>query len=90
MAAEKIDANRGDLFEAFFAAAVAARFVKRVKTKSQKRLPPVTSSDVDKILTEMMKGGYQKNVNDVGSAIVDTVTVNLSIPRKASAFLQTR
>jgi len=29
MAAEKIDANRGDLFEAFFAAAVAARFVKR-------------------------------------------------------------
>ena len=90
MAAEKIDANRGDLFEAFFAAAVAARFVKRVKTKSQKRLPPITTSDVDKILTEMMRGGYQKNVNDVGSAVVDTVTVNLSIPRKASAFLQTR
>ena len=60
MAAEKIDANRGDLFEAFFAAAVAARFVKRVKTKSQKRLPPITTSDVDKILTEMMRGGYQK------------------------------
>ena len=53
MAAEKIDANRGDLFEAFFAAAVAARFVKRVKIKSQKRLPPITSSDVDKILSEI-------------------------------------
>ena len=90
MAAEKISANRGDLFEAFFAAAVAARFVKRAKTRSQKRLPPVSPSDVDKILTEMMKGGYQKNVNDVGSAVIDTVTVNLSIPKKATDFLQTR
>ena len=36
MAAEKIDANRGDLFEAFFAAAVAARFVKRAQTRSEK------------------------------------------------------
>jgi|TARA_B100000035_G_scaffold256129_1_gene225924 hypothetical protein len=90
MAAEKISANRGDLFEAFFAAAVAARFVKRAKTRSQKKLPLVTSNDVDKVLTEMMKGGYQKNVNDVGSAVIDTVTVNLSIPKKASAFLQTK
>jgi len=90
MAAEKINANRGDLFEAFFAAAVAARFVKRAKTRSQKKLPLVTSNDVDKVLTEMMKGGYQKNVNDVGSAVIDTVTVNLSIPKKASAFLQTK
>lgn len=90
MAAEKISANRGDLFEAFFAAAVAARFVKRAKTRSQKKLPLITSNDVDKVLTEMMKGGYQKNVNDVGSAVIDTVTVNLSIPKKASAFLQTK
>ena len=90
MAAEKISANRGDLFEAFFAAAVAARFVKRAKTRSQKKLPLVTSNDVDKVLTEMMKGGYQKNVNDVGSAVIDTVTVNLSIPKKATDFLQTR
>ena len=87
MASEKIDANRGDLFEAFFAAAVAARFVKRAKTRSAKILPRITSGDVDNILSEMMKGGYTKNVNDVCSAVVDTVTVNVSIPRKASLFL---
>lgn len=90
MAAEKIDANRGDLFEAFFAAAVAARFVKRAKTKNAKSLPPINAGDVEKILTEMMKDGYRKNVNDVGSAVIDTVTVNVSIPAKASKFLQTR
>jgi len=90
MAAEKIDANRGDLFEAFFAAAVAARFVKRAKEKKAKILPRISVSDVDKVLAEMMKKGYTKNVNDVGSAIIDTVTVNVSIPKKASDFLQTR
>jgi hypothetical protein len=89
MAAEKIDANRGDLFEAFFAAAVAARFVKRAKSR-QNTLPSISSSDVDAVLTEMMKTGYIKNVNDVGSAVIDTVTVNVSIPKKASAFLQNR
>jgi len=90
MAAEKIDANRGDLFEAFFAAAVAARFVKRAKEKKAKILPRISVSDVDKVLAEMMKKGYTKNVNDVGSAVIDTVTVNVSIPKKASDFLQTR
>lgn len=88
MAAEKIDANRGDLFEAFFAAAVAARFVKRAKTRNAKTLPRISAGDVEEVLTEMMKKGYVKNVNDVGSAIIDTVTVNVSIPKKASAFLQ--
>ena len=90
MAAEKIDANRGDLFEAFFAAAVAARFVKRAKEKKAKTLPRISASDVDKVLSEMMKKGYTKNVNDVGSAVIDTVTVNVSIPKKASAFLAKR
>ena len=90
MAAEKIDANRGDLFEAFFAAAVAARFVKRAKEKKAKTLPRISTSDVDKVLSEMMKKGYTKNVNDVGSAVIDTVTVNVSIPKKASAFLAKR
>jgi len=90
MAAEKIDANRGDLFEAFFAAAVAARFVKRAKTKSAKVLPKISSNDVDGVLTEMMKKGYTKNVNDVGSAVIDTVSVNVSIPKKALSFLQDR
>ena len=88
MAAEKINANRGDLFEAFFAAAVAARFVKRAKEKKAKTLPRISTSDVDKVLSEMMKKGYTKNVNDVGSAVIDTVTVNVSIPKKASAFLE--
>jgi hypothetical protein len=88
MTTKKIDANRGDLFEAFFAAAVAARFVKRAQARSAKVLPRVTSSDVDKVLTEMMRGGYIKKVNDVGSAVIDTVTVNVSIPKKASNFLQ--
>ena len=90
MAAEKIDANRGDLFEAFFAAAVAARFVKRAKTKSAKTLPKITTIDVDVVLSEMMKRGYVKNVNDVGSAVIDTITVNVSIPKKALTFLQNR
>jgi hypothetical protein len=90
MAAEKIDANRGDLFEAFFAAAVAARFVKRAKERKAKTLPKISTSDVDKVLSEMMKKGYTKNVNDVGSAVMDTVTVNVSIPKKASAFLEKR
>ena len=90
MVAEKINANRGDLFEAFFAAAVAARFVKRAKERKAKTLPKISTSDVDKVLSEMMKKGYTKNVNDVGSAVMDTVTVNVSIPKKASAFLEKR
>ncbi len=90
MAAEKIDANRGDLFEAFFAAAVAARFVKRAKSRTEKVLPKITASDCDLVLTEMMKKGFTKKVNDVGSAVIDTVTVNVSIPKKASAFLSVK
>jgi len=88
--AEKISANRGDLFEAFFAAAVAARFVKRAKKKTAKSLPSVNASDVDDVLTQMMKKGYVKNVNDVGSAVIDTVSVNVSIPKKALDFLSVR
>ena len=88
MTSEKIDANRGDLFEAFFAAAVAARFVKRAKQKTAKKLPNITVTDVNTVLTEMMKSGYTKNVNDVGSAVIDTVTVYVSIPKKASDFLK--
>lgn len=88
--AEKIPANRGDLFEVFFAAAVAARFVKRAKTKSVKTLPTVSGSDVDAVLTEMMKSGYIKNVNDVGSAVIDTVSVSVSVPKKAQDFLSNR
>ena len=79
MAKAKIDANRGDLFEAFFAAAVAARFVKRMEKKTERKLPLVEGKDVDKVLTEMMKRGYKKKVNDVGSAIMDTVSVSVSI-----------
>ena len=85
-----IPANRGDLFEVFFAAAVAARFVKRAKQKTAKRLPSVTQSDVDAILTEMMKKGYTKNVNDVGSAVIDTVSVTVAVPQKAQTFLMER
>jgi hypothetical protein len=88
--AEKISANRGDLFEVFFAAAVAARFVKRAKTKSAKTLPTVSGSDVDNVLTEMMKSGYIKQVNDVGSAVIDTVSVSVSVPKKAQDFLSNR
>lgn len=88
--AEKISANRGDLFEVFFAAAVAARFVKRVKTRSSKLLPTVSSSDVDAVLTEMMKSGYIKKVNDVGSAVIDTVSVSVSVPKKAQDFLSNK
>jgi hypothetical protein len=88
--AEKISANRGDLFEVFFAAAVAARFVKRAKTKTSRTLPTVNVSDVDAILTEMMKKGYVKQVNDVGSAVIDTVSVSVSVPKKAQDFLATK
>ena len=82
-----IPANRGDLFEVFFAASVAARFVKRSKIKSAKTLPTVTQSDVDQVLTEIMKKGYTKNVNDVGSAVIDNVSVSVSVPQKAQSFL---
>lgn len=85
-----IPANRGDLFEVFFAAAVAARFVKRAKLKTSKTLPQVTQADVDTVLTEMMKNGYTKSVNDVGSAVIDTVSVTVSVPQKAQAFLGKR
>lgn len=88
--AEKISANRGDLFEVFFAAAVAARFVKRAKTKSAKTLPTVNSSDVDGVLNEMMKKGYIKQVNDIGSAVIDTVSVSVSVPQKAQIFLSNK
>ena len=87
MAKPKIDANRGDLFEAFFAAAVAARYVKRVSKKTSKKVPTIESSDVDAVLTEMLKSGYKKDVNDVGSAVFDNVSVTLQIPKKATAFL---
>ena len=88
MAKAKIDANRGDLFEAFFAAAVAARYVKRVSKKTSKKVPTIESSDVDAVLTEMLKSGYKKDVNDVGSAVFDNVSVTLQIPKKATAFLK--
>ena len=88
--AESIPANRGDLFEVFFAAAVAARFVKRAKLKTSKTLPTVNTSDVDIILTEMMKKGYVQQVNDVGSAVIDTVSVSVSVPKKAQDFLATK
>ena len=84
--APAIPANRGDLFEVFFAAAVAARFVKRAKLKTSKTLPQVTQSDVDTVLTEMMKKGYTKNVNDVGSAVIDTISVTVAVPQKAQRF----
>lgn len=89
MAAPKIDANRGDVFEACFAAAVAARFVKRAKTKKAP-LPLVNMADVDAVLTQIMSKGYISQVNDVGSAVIDTVTVNVAIPKKAFAFLSDR
>ena len=87
MAKPKIDANRGDLFEAFFAAAVAARYVKRVKTRSASILPKVEPSDVEDVLSNMIKSGYSTRVKDVGSVRMDTVSVSLSIPKKATAFL---
>jgi len=88
--APAIPANRGDLFEVFFAAAVAARFVKRAKLKTAMVLPKVTQSDVDTVLTEMMKKGYTKNVNDVGSAVMDTISVTVAVPQKAQKFLSER
>ena len=88
--AASIPANRGDLFEVFFAAAVAARFVKRAKLKTSKTLPQVTQSDVDTVLTEMMRTGYTVNVNDVGSAVIDTVSVTVAVPQKAQRFLSVR
>ena len=88
--APSIPANRGDLFEVFFAAAVAARFVKRAKLKTSKTLPQVTQSDVDTVLTEMMRTGYTVNVNDVGSAVIDTVSVTVAVPQKAQRFLSER
>ena len=86
MAAPKIDANRGDIFEACFAAAVAARFVKRAKNKKS-TLPPVTLAETDKILAQIMSGGYTQQVNDVNSAVIDTVSVSVAIPAKAANFL---
>ena len=36
----------------------------------------------------MLKTGYKKKVNDVGSSVYDTVSFTRSIPKKATAFLQ--
>ena len=88
MATEKLEANRGDLFEVFFAAAVAARFIKRARMKTATKLPSISTGDINTILREMMKGGYQRSVNDVGSAVVDTVSVNVAVPQKAAEFLK--
>lgn len=89
MAAPKINANRGDIFEACFAAAVAARFVKRAKNKKS-TLPPVTLAETDAILAKIMSGGYTQRVNDVNSAVIDTVSVSVAIPAKAANFLADR
>ena len=84
---ERLSANRGDLFEAFFAAAVASRFVRRVKENCKSKLPPVTATHVNGVLRKMMSSGYSKRVPDCNSTVMDTVTVSVAIPQKAMDFL---
>ena len=101
-----VDYNKGDVSEAILAAAIAAKFKKRIKASDFKatntpikvgNLPPITKSDVEEILAFLVKSfKYSTSVKDIDRVtktttnIYDNIQVSVSIPQKSAQFLKTR
>jgi len=101
-----VDYNKGDVAEAILAAAIAAKFKKRIKASDFKaasgsikigNLPLITKSDVEEILMFLVKSfRYSTSVKDIDRVtktttnIYDNIQVSVSIPQKSAQFLKTR
>jgi hypothetical protein len=101
-----VDYNKGDVSEAILAAAIAAKFKKRINASDFKstnipikvgNLPPITKSDVEEILSFLVKSfRYSTSVRDIDrltkttTNIYDNIQVSVSIPQKSAEFLKKR
>ena len=76
--------NRGDIAEAIFASALAARFLVKPEQK-------VSKSDVEKALERIMI--QHKNTEtrkDKDNITVDTIKLDISVPKKATTYLSSK
>lgn len=101
-----VDYNKGDVSEAILAAAIAAKFKKRINTSDFKatnvpikvgNLPPITKPDVEEILSFLVKSfRYSTSVRDIDrlakttTNVYDNIQVSVSIPQKSAEFLKKR
>lgn len=100
------DYNKGDISEAVLAAAIAAKFKKRINVSEFKNtsasikvgnLPAITKSDVEDILSILVRSfRYSTSVRDIDriskttTNIYDNIQVTVGIPQKSAIFLQNR
>lgn len=100
------DYNKGDISEAILAAAIAAKFKKRINVSEFKNtnapikvgnLPPITKADVEDILAILVRGfKYSTSVRDIDRVtktltnVYDNIQVSVGIPQKSALFLQKR
>lgn len=100
------DYNKGDISEAVLAAAIAAKFKKRINVSEFKNtsasikvgnLPAITKSDVEDILSILVRSfRYSTSVRDIDriskttTNIYDNIQVSVGIPQKSAIFLQNR
>lgn len=96
--------NKGDISEAILAAAIAAKFKKRINVSEFKNtsasikignLPAITKSDVESILLILVKSfKYSISVRDIDriskttTNIYDNIQISVGIPQKSAIFLQ--
>ena len=96
--------NKGDISEAILAAAIAAKFKKRINVSEFKNtsaaikignLPAITKSDVESILLILVKSfKYSTSVRDIDRVsktttnIYDNIQISVGIPQKSAIFLQ--
>ena len=102
--AEQIRYNRGDISEAIYAAAIAARYNKRINISEFKNskepirigdLPSVNRKDIESILRILVKNKtFNTTINDIDikqkvlSNVFDNIQVSIAIPTPALIFLQ--
>lgn len=100
------DYNKGDISEAILAAAIAAKFKKRINVAEFKttnapikvgNLPAITKADVEDVLAILVKGfRYSTSVRDIDRVtktqtnVYDNIQVSVGIPQKSALFLQKR
>jgi len=98
--------NKGDISEAVLAAAIAAKFKKRINVSEFKNtsssikvgnLPQITKSDIEEVLSVLVRGfRYSTSVRDIDrmtkteTNIFDNIQVSVGIPQKSAEFLKTR
>jgi hypothetical protein len=100
------DYNKGDISEAILAAAIAAKFKKRINVSEFKNtnapikvgnLPSITKADVEDVLAILVRGfRYSTSVRDIDritktqTNVYDNIQVSVGIPQKSALFLQKR